>query len=460
MRAAPTLRRLPLVFLAALAAACHDASPTDPLANGSGTGADRLLSDAELATPADPNAASTNGAWASWVRSHRQPVRSLTSTRFDDLRFLEPLLQGKRIVQLGESGHGVREFDQAKVRLIRYLHEELGYDVIAFESGLYDCWSANRKMASLTATNLMRHCIFGVWHTAEVLPLFQYVKETQSTAHPLVLAGFDIQASTVVEDAGAPLFLQSVIEKLDYEYAVRIRHLDSLFVTGRTPFAQSGAGLKAAATYDSLTTWLDAHAGELGAAFATDPQTPRVARQLAFSRARFLRHLRAQSSEELTLYRDPGMADNLDALLSSIYPGKKVIVWAHNYHVQADRGHSYENGDPSTGIATMGTWVAQRHASELYTVGLFMYRGTAADNARRVYDVSAPSPNSLEATFYPVRMKHFFVDLSQAGPGSGTEWIRRMTISKDWGVTPLLQVIGDQYDGILFVDTTSPPSYI
>ncbi|HEX6747928.1 MAG TPA: erythromycin esterase family protein [Longimicrobium sp.] len=459
MRAAPTLRRLPLVLIAALAAACHDA-PTDPLARGSGTGADRLLSDAELATPTDPSAAPSDAAWVSWVKSHREPIRSLTSTRFDDLRFLEPLLQGKRIVQLGESGHGVREFDQAKVRLIRYLHEELGYDVIAFESGLYDCWSANRQVATLTATNLMRHCIFGVWHTAEVLPLFQYIKETQSTAHPLTLAGFDIQASTVSENAGAPAFLESVIGRLDPDYAARIRQLDAMFVAGRTTFAQSDAGLQAVATYDSLTAWFDAHAQALSAAFAADPQPARVARQLAFSRARYLRHLRAQTSEELTSYRDPGMADNLDALLTSIHPGKKVIVWAHNYHIQADRGHSYENGDPSTGIATMGTWVAQRHASELYTVGLFMYRGTAADNARRVYQVSAPSPNSLEATFYPVRLKHFFVDLSQAGAGSGTEWIRRVTISKDWGVTPLLQVIGDQYHGILFIDTTAPPDYI
>ena len=460
MRISPFFRRLPLVALFALAA-CHDApTATDPLAGGWGTGANRLLSDQEMATLEDPSAAPADAAWVAWVQRHEHPVRSLTSTQFDDLRFLAPLLAGKRIVQLGESGHGVSQFDQAKVRLIRYLHEELGYDVIAFESGLFDCWSANERMDVLGATTLMRHCIFGVWHTSEVLPLFEYIRQTRSTAHPLVLAGIDIQASTATENGRAPAFLEEVIARLDPVYATRIRQLDAAFVASAQAFAQSNDGVRAIAAYDSLTAWFDAHRGELEATYGADPTPARVARQLAFSRSRFVRHLRATTSEELFTIRDPGMADNLDALLDRIYPGKKVIVWAHNAHIQHDRGHSYENGDPSTGVPTMGTWVSQRHQAELYTVGLFMYRGSAADNIRRVYEVTPAAANSLEATFYPVRKKQFFVDLSQAGSERGTEWIRQMTVSKDWGVTPLLQVIGNQYHGILFVDRTSPPTYL
>jgi erythromycin esterase len=462
MRIPFIFRRLSLVAAAALAVACsRDASgPTDPLSNGLGSGDDRLLSDREMATQADPSPAQTDESWVRWVRANEHPIRSLTSRQPDDLRFLEPLLAGKRIVQLGESGHGVREFDLVKVRLIRYLHEELGYDVIAFESGLYDCWSANQRMSQMTSLTLMRHCPFGVWHTAEVLPLFDYIKSTQATAHPLTLAGFDIQVSSP-ENASAPTLLGTVIASQDLAYATRIRQLDTTFVVGGSLFANGDQGLKAVATYDSLTAWFDAHMPALEAVYGAGAQNVWVARQLAYSRSVYLRHLRAgQADGDFTSDRDPGMANNLDALLARIYPGKKVIVWAHNYHVQADRGHSYENGDPSTGVATMGTWVAQRHASEVYTIGLFMYRGTAADNARRVYTVSPPDPFSLEATFYPVRMKQFFVDLSHAGTGPGTEWIRQMQISRDWGVTPLLQVIGNQYQGILFVDTTSPPNYI
>lgn len=35
---------------------------------------------------------------------------------------------------LGEASHGVAESNWAKVRLIKFLHQQLGFDVVAFES--------------------------------------------------------------------------------------------------------------------------------------------------------------------------------------------------------------------------------------------------------------------------------------------------------------------------------------
>ena len=36
---------------------------------------------------------------------------------------------------------------EMKARLVRYLHEEMGFDVLAWESGLYECDRANEKLA-------------------------------------------------------------------------------------------------------------------------------------------------------------------------------------------------------------------------------------------------------------------------------------------------------------------------
>ncbi|MFT5433723.1 MAG: hypothetical protein ACI9OJ_004431, partial [Myxococcota bacterium] len=98
----------------------------------------RLLDDAELRTPEDPNAPSEDAAWIQWIEANHEPVRSLGAEDFSDLAFFAPILANKRVVQLGESGHGVREFSQLKVRMIKYLHEELGYDVVAIESAVYE----------------------------------------------------------------------------------------------------------------------------------------------------------------------------------------------------------------------------------------------------------------------------------------------------------------------------------
>ena len=43
-----------------------------------------------------------------------------------------------RIVLLGEPSHGAGTAFAAKVRLVKLLHERLGFDVLAWESGLID----------------------------------------------------------------------------------------------------------------------------------------------------------------------------------------------------------------------------------------------------------------------------------------------------------------------------------
>jgi erythromycin esterase len=69
------------------------------------------------------------------------PIRSLVAAGdFSDLAPLADFVGNRRIVLLGESGHGVAEFNHLKVRLVKYLHEELGFDVVAFESSFYECW--------------------------------------------------------------------------------------------------------------------------------------------------------------------------------------------------------------------------------------------------------------------------------------------------------------------------------
>ena len=59
-----------------------------------------------------------------WLRTHAHSL-NLESEDFSDLEFLRPLLQGKRVVQLGENTHGVREYSVLKARIVEYLHREL-----------------------------------------------------------------------------------------------------------------------------------------------------------------------------------------------------------------------------------------------------------------------------------------------------------------------------------------------
>ncbi len=97
---------------------------------------------------------------------------------------------------LGESAHGTAEFSTAKTRLIKFLHREMGFDVVAFESSMSGCDAANRRIGALPPVLVMRSCAFGTWHTQEALGLFEYLDAERRAGRRLDLAGFDIQNSS------------------------------------------------------------------------------------------------------------------------------------------------------------------------------------------------------------------------------------------------------------------------
>lgn len=59
-----------------------------------------------------------------------------------DLAALKQSLKDVTIVGLGEPIHHDGSAFKAETRLVKFLHQELGFRVIAFESGFYDCYKA------------------------------------------------------------------------------------------------------------------------------------------------------------------------------------------------------------------------------------------------------------------------------------------------------------------------------
>ena len=406
----------------------------------------RLMDDAALALAA-PELPRAREHWIEETRRLAQPIRSLTSEDFSDLQFLKPLLAGRRVVQLGESGHGVAEFNWLKVRLVKFLHREMGFDVIAFESSLAACDLAGRKVGASPPVEVMRACIFPVWHTTETLGLFEYLDAVRAGPRPLSLAGFDTQNSSADSAGEVSERLVRMVARVDAELAQRIRGYEGQLKPQLAPALAQEMRVAYAAAADRLAREREA----LRKLEAARPVEVDLALQQARSRVRFVDQL-ARSRDEATAVRDQGMADNLDFVLDTLHPGRKVIVWAHNFHI-AKRGYA-----PS-GPRVMGSWVAERRGAEVYTLGLVMGRGVATLNNRSRYEVVAPPEDSLEAILANARWRASFVDMS--GPAIPADSWRRMPImTRDWGTTPVTIVPAELYDGLIYIDTATPPEYL
>src|SRR5262245_42302903 len=83
-----------------------------------------------------------------WMAAHAVPIRSIDA-KDEDFSDLEPLMNAigsAHVVQMGEPSHGAGSAFAAKVRLIKFLHQRMGFDVLVWESGLYDVQLAQAAM--------------------------------------------------------------------------------------------------------------------------------------------------------------------------------------------------------------------------------------------------------------------------------------------------------------------------
>ena len=410
-----------------------------------------------------------DSGWIAWLREHHHALRPQSAGAADDfadLQFLKPVLEGRRIVQIGESHHSVAEYGAVKTRLIKFLHQEMGFDVLAFESSIYECFAADLRR--LSATDALFSTIFGVWAFEEVLPLFEYLKQTQATARPLAFSGFDPQISSRTGAATRPAFFQRVVGVLDPVYANDVAIFDAQFVDRiqrEGPAYARDEEDRLVAFYTRLAVFLEANRAALAEAFPGDA-SPLIAQRVAWSSVKLVQLLRSYGNnpDDASLQghmaiRDNAMADNLTFLARELYPDRKIIVWAANIHVR------HANAATTWVFPTMGQWLSERFRDELYTIGLYPNRGTVP-GARSVFSIDPAEPGTLERLLSDAGSPQLFVDLLHQSRGNGTRWMFEPMLSRDASISgpqamlPVLIVPRDQYDGLLFIDRVSAPRFI
>ena len=395
------------------------------------------------------------------------PFVSLTSGDFRDLEPLRARLADARVVQLGESSHGTAEYSMAKTRLVRFLHEEMGFDVIALESDPYLCAMADRTAASAPPEATLTSCAFGVWHTREVLELFAYVRSTRQTARPLLIAGYDIQPIGPGK-AGRPDFLAEVVRQVDPGLAETARTLDAEFLeiyglggsSRRARLRENRAELLA--RYDDLHRFLVRNEAELLQRHADkgDPSAPLLAQQIVWSA---IQYIRLQTAPDAVAYgeeRDWGMAQNLIFLTERLHSGRRVIAWAHNAHVAYGNHLVDLTGidEPAAVGRGAGTWLQRHFGSDLFTVGLYAASGSMTRNDREIVTVSPVLPGSLEARPIPeTAAAMLYVEPLRAG---GDPFWDRPTTAKYWGAADVPMTLREQYDAVLLLRSVSPPAYL
>lgn len=261
---------------------------------------------------------------------------------FADLAPLGEAIGNRRIVMLDELTHGEGNVYAAKARIVRYLHERKGFDLLVMESGLFDVarlWRSRRPLRANASGNIF----YMYADSAEVWPLYDWLDARRDAPGAMQLAGFDgrlsgsLSHTQLVPQLRAHLLHRSLepahLQRLDRHLLQVQRLLDGQLVAADVGVRERF--LDDARWLDELLPAADAEHG--GDVFDSDGFWRRINASL---------RRMAEVAWKLRPFdaHDPVMAGNLQWLLEQAYPGRKAVVWGHYGHL--NRLGGYREGHP------------------------------------------------------------------------------------------------------------------
>lgn len=385
------------------------------------------------------------------------PLKTVeASNGFDDLQPLKETLKDAQIVGLGEATHGTSEFFKAKHRMLEFLVTEMGYRAIVMEDSYANAMIINRyvlgesaRLDSLMMFNLMRP-----WATEEVRSMVEWMRtynQTVTHTNKIYFLGCDMQ------------YFQAPVESL-IDYLMK-RDLVSPTLTANIEKTHSfSLSQSSKAEKKQMAKIMEAITSEVNESLSTLPAASSIDEQLIRYNVRILEQCADFMKMQVpwsSMKRDRYMAENINKLSQVLQ--LKLVVWAHNMHIAKGSGEYKKK--------TMGMHLSELWGKKYYALGFGFNQGQfAASNSQtrslEVFDAPPTRYDASDAFFAKAHHPNFIIDFRNIKENTAlAPFIHDKTVSRTIGgsYNPeqdssrfyYKQVLSKQYDGLIFIRTTT-----
>jgi erythromycin esterase len=405
-----------------------------------------------------------NGKELAWLKERILPINSV-EPRSDtkDLNPIHYLLQDVEVVALGEVTHGSSDIYKMKAKLVRYLVEKEDFSIVAIEGSMFDAYKLNDfiTLGKDDPEDLLRNMGFWVWDTEELLSLVKWMK-TYNDEHTkkILFTGIDMQfyqaAVAGLKSAFSKHNIQYSLEEIQarllnlYRYRFTFDSTKSTFnlIKNSTlnldsvEFAKRIFLNKEKYFFSDICSKLDtliAHSFEKGEEQEWLHQHVEIIRQF--------------SDNSLSTQRDRYMAQNL-LWIKNQNPKSKIIVWAHNGHIQKN---TYFMG------GYLDETLKNSFLSIAFTFSDGFYNATGPKGLNS-YEADSANPETYEYYFHKLQQPCFLLDLKHFKKAPECKWLCRPLKFRQIGARYTSNSfvnwdIAKSFDAVLFIDHSTSSNF-
>lgn len=370
--------------------------------------------------------------------------------KFGNLSELKESLKGVEIIALGENTHGLGEVFKAKVDLVKFLHKELGFNLILFESGYGDAALAWEKLDSLTAdefTKLFTSNFY--YHSEEIRDLIQFSKIQNKK---LIIQGFDCQPQQEYLMKRMTEIIRPVDSLIAKSVMPEFRNFNNLYQYENDKDTisfrrQRDAFILFLSTYNKILDDNEKNLLKLGTT-NNEINAIRKSNQIFFNTYSEIELGSMMGWPISANIRDKSLFETIKCFKEE-NPGLKIIIWAQNSHIENQSIPNYD-------VKWMGHNLKKSYGNKYYSIGTIVYRGINL-NYNGTSDFEHNDKNYLAYHLNQFQKEKFILDLRNYDKDDFTKQLL-LGMESNGNTAEFIAV--DRFDGLLFLNHSDIPKLL
>ncbi len=379
------------------------------------------------------------------------------------------------IVLLGEQTHGDGAVFDEKVQMIKYLHENHNFNIIVFESGLYDNFKASQLYrTNKEKINIYNQSVFSIWSDTKTFQeLLTYIEENPE----MKILGFDSQEFLLFEN-----FYLDDLKKMMTNHSITITDKIYAQIEKVLIFRDFEQYLDNSSGFEKVLLSFNEHLKSI----PNKNLEEKIITQTFKSALSDLKYsYNYEIGKEIILQnpRDKQMAENF-TFLKNQFPNEKFIAWGASYHFAnklADFSYTsitedyikktYEQqenkvtSDKESELQElideikklkyaipMGKILKDHYKDKLYSIAFTSYEGEYNDFSEKKIKIMNPPQNSIEYKLHTLKKGNILIDLKQ--------YTDKKFYASVLGYLPLYTNWETVFDGIYYIPVMYPPNQI